>query len=765
MRHPRALLGASLAVSAVASSVLLTAPTVAAPGGDRHRDSAPQVLNHVGSFFLTDNQAPAEAALPTSAEIIAFTRDRKTLVYTDAFGSRLGFADTSDPSAPQGLGTLDLPGDPTSVAIIGRYALVSLVTSDDFDAPAGELLVIDLATRATVRTIPLAGQPDAIAVAPSGKYAAVVIENERDEDENGGLIPQAPAGLLQVLRIDGPVASWSLADVDLTGLADVAPEDPEPEYVDINRKDRAVVSLQENNHLAIVDLRTASVVRDFSAGTVDLADVDTTENEIGPQGSGLIELDGSLTERRREPDSVQWIDDDTFVTANEGDYEDADGVEGGTRSFTLFRADGRVEYEAGNSFEHRVVQAGHYPESRSENKGAEPEGLEVGSWKGRTYLFVGAERANVVGVYEIVKGRPVFRQLLPTGIGPEGLVFDRGVLAVSSEVDGLDEGFAARPFLTFFAAEKGRVPAYPMIASGTEAGLPLPWVAQSGLSGDPRRGNVLWSVSDSVLGQAFLYKIDASKHPARIVKRIPVGGTDVADQALGDFDLEGVAARPEGGFWLASEGRTNAGSSRPNLLVRTDSEGTVLESVPLPDALVAGATSSGFEGVAVTGSAKKGTETVYAVIQREWADDAPGFVKVGKYLPATGEWTFAAYPLDARESPAGGWVGLSEVTALPNGHLLILERDNQLGQEARIKRLYSVDPSSVEFAPIGQALPLLGKSLARDILDDLDEASISVPDKVEGVGLTRSGRLYVVTDNDGVDENYGETVFLRVPRR
>jgi hypothetical protein len=39
-------------------------------------------------------------------------------------------------------------------------------------------------------------------------------------------------------------------------------------------------------------------------------------------------------------------------------------------------------------------------------------------------------------------------------------------------------------------------------------------------------------------------------------------------------------------------------------------------------------------------------------------------------------------------------------------------------------------------------------------------ASISVPDKLEGVGVTKDGRLYLATDNDGVDENYGETLFL-----
>ncbi len=752
---------------------------LSAPGGARPFDSGgvgsqPRFLDHTGTFFVQENLRAGEDARATSAEIVAFGQHGRTVLYTDGLATRLGFVDSHDIADPAPAGALDLPGDPTSVAVVGGYGLVAVVTSEDpdgdgplneYDAPSGDLLVVDLGTRDVVRTIELAGQPDSVAVAPSGRYAAIVIENERDEEDNEGLLPQPPAGLLQILDLRGGHAGWTLRDVALTGLADVAADDPEPEYVDINMADKAVVSLQENNHLAVVDLRRGEVVRDFPAGTVDVEDVDTTEEEIGPQGNGVISLDGSLSDRRREPDAVQWVDQDTFATANEGDYTDAHGVEGGSRSFTLFNSSGRIEFEAGSSLEHQIVRAGHYPESRSENKGSEPEGLEVGHYRGRTYLFVAAERANVVGVYEMVQGRPKFRQLLPTGIGPEGLAFRNGVLAVSSEVDGLDEGYLARPLITFFDIRGAARPTYPYLVSREDrSGLPIPWVAQSGLSGDPRRADTMWSVSDSVLGQAYLYQIDVSQHPNRIVRRIAVGGTDVADQHYGDYDLEGVAARREGGFWLASEGRVDEGSSRPNLLVRTNRAGNVLGSVELPPDLTAGATSSGFEGVAVTGNQARGNEVVYVAVQREWTDDPTGRTKIGRYEVATGVWTFASYPLDAVESPDGGWVGLSELTLLRGGRLAVVERDNQLGLAARIKRVYAIDPSSVDFVEHGSTLPVLHKTLLRDILPDLDAASISLPDKVEGLGVTRNGRVYVVTDNDGVDENYGETVFIRLPR-
>ena len=95
---------------------------------------------------------------------------------------------------------------------------------------------------------------------------------------------------------------------------------------------------------------------------------------------------------------------------------------------------------------------------------------------------------------------------------------------------------------------------------------------------------------------------------------------------------------------------------------------------------------------------------------------------------------------------------------------MVVERDNQIALDARIKRLYAIDPSQVELAAYGGELPVLEKKLVRDVLDDLASHSISVPDKLEGVGLTKNGRLYLATDNDGVDENYGETLFFALPK-
>ena len=129
------------------------------------------------------------------------------------------------------------------------------------------------------------------------------------------------------------------------------PEDPEPEYVSINSKNIAVVALQENNALVLIDLATKTVTKSFSAGQVTLTNVDVDEE-------GVIKQDATLT-KLREPDGVAWADNYHFITANEGDWE------GGSRGFTVFHKDGTVVFDSGSELEHIAAAVGHYPEERS----------------------------------------------------------------------------------------------------------------------------------------------------------------------------------------------------------------------------------------------------------------------------------------------------------------------------------------------------------------------------------------------------------------
>src|SRR5699024_11084699 len=113
-------------------------------------------------------------------------------------------------------------------------------------------VVLSLKTHEVRARHSLDGQPDSIAISPDGRYALIAIENERNEDDNDGQLPQLPAGYAVIVDLQGAPQQWPLRRVELTGIADRFGDDPEPEFVDINANNIAAVTLQENNHVVLI---------------------------------------------------------------------------------------------------------------------------------------------------------------------------------------------------------------------------------------------------------------------------------------------------------------------------------------------------------------------------------------------------------------------------------------------------------------------------------------------------------------------------------
>lgn len=372
------------------------------------------------------------------AEIVATTPDGKWLVYTDSESQEVGIVDIRNPAHPVEAGILPVAGVPTSVAITPNGRWVLAVVHGDPDHVA----IFDARNLRAAPVIKrLAGQPDSIAISPDGRYAAIAIENERDEEVNEGAMPQAPRGFLTIIDLVGQPEHWRLRNVSVSGLADRFPRDPEPEFVDINEDNQAVVTLQENNHIVIVDLRRGDVIRHFSAGTVTHA--------ADLENDGQIAFDDLLVNSRREPDAIGWTPEGNLVTANEGDYDlDVDFV--GGRGFTIFSTRGDVLFDSGAELEIELANAGLYDDTRSGGKGSETEGIEIAEYGHHTFLFVGMERAapGAVGVYRLNGNRekPKFIQILETGNRPEGLLAipQRGLFVTANEGDGTISIFGAR---------------------------------------------------------------------------------------------------------------------------------------------------------------------------------------------------------------------------------------------------------------------------------------------------------------------------------
>ncbi|MEO1732646.1 MAG: esterase-like activity of phytase family protein [Pseudomonadota bacterium] len=693
-------------------------------------------FNRIASFPVVMNMADGEdITRESSPEIIDATADGMTLVYTDSPLETLGLVDITDPANPKPKGNIALPGEPTSVAVIGTTAFVGVNTSESYTDPSGQMLAIDTNSGDVIATCDLAGQPDSVAKAPDGSFVSVAIENERDEDLNDGVIPQLPAGSLQMISVvDGTLDCSSTATADLTGLADVAPTDPEPEYVAINGLGETVVTLQENNHMVVV-ARDGSIVSHFSAGSVDLEGIDATDER------GALIFTESQDGRLREPDAVTWIDDIHFATANEGDYE------GGSRGWTIFHKDGSVVYESGTSFEHAIVQVGHYPDKRSDSKGVEPESVTAATFGGTPMLFVGAERSSIVGVYDITDPvNPVLAQLLPSGVGPEGYVTipQRNLLVSANEWDGIEDGGPRAHVMIF---EYQDAPAtYPHLTSAGADEL-IGWGAISGMVADDN--GLIYAVNDSFYGyQPSIFVIDPGETPARITDVIRVTRAGRPAQKI---DMEGITLDGDGGFWVASEGRTDR--VIPHALYRVDADGNIEEEIGLPAELMAVERRFGFEGVTKVG------DTLWMAVQREWKDDPKNHVKLVAYNTNSKEWGAVHYP---KAEPDTGWVGLSEIVA-HGDHVYIVERDNQHDFRAVTKKVYRIPLAEMVPAPLGGELPIVSKELVRDLLPDLTSTGGYVLDKVEGLAILPStGEAFVSTDNDGVDDASGETMFFSI---
>lgn len=721
----------------------------------------------------------------TVAEIVTASEDGRLLAYSDSENGAVGFVDITDPASPKARGFVRVGGEPTSVSVAGNYVLASVNTSADFANPSGSLEVIDLTTRQVVASIDLGGQPDSIDVSPDRRYAAVAIENERDDDLGDGAPPQAPGGFVVIVDLEGPPASWTTRRVELMGVPTLFPSDPEPEYVDINEANIAAVSLQENNHIVLIDLPSGTVVGDFSAGVVTLNQIDDSEND-------LIEPTATLTHVLREPDGLAWTSRHTLATADEGD------LDGGSRTFTLFGSDGKVIFHPGHRQEHMMMRLGHYPEHRSENSGHEPENVAFGAYGPKDFLFVASERSSVVLVYELIDDGPQLVQVLPTGFQPEGLLAlpSRDLFVAASEAD--DRGDSRSSLTLYRRHEAGSN--YPKIVSDLRAdGTPIPWAALSALATVPGHDGVAYTVHDDLFRQNRIYRLDISSTPAVITGEIVLRDTtgvlagaltqlkrslpkarqfDPSDLVNADgtvhVDSEGLAVRRGGGFWVASEGSGHLRDGvsdpdkrpfgSPNMILGVESGGDIVEVILPPADVTAQQRRSGFEGVATSSDGR----FLYVAFQRPWKSigDPSDRARIGRYDTFDGSWGFAYYPLDEPTSDNGGWVGLSEITRVGPGIFAVIERDNQGGPDATIKRIYSFSVDGVSFLPHrkGAHFPVLTKTLVSDLMTSgaFTPLAGAVLEKWEGMAVLSDGTVLLVNDNDGAAGSNGETQLLRL---
>ena len=165
-------------------------------------------------------------------------------------------------------------------------------------------------------------------------------------------------------------------------------------------------------------------------------------------------------------------------TDGDGDFDQIHAY--GSRSFSIWRPDGTQVFDSGDDFEQFTAMmfpdnfnAGNDDnnlDSRSDNKGPEPEGVVIGEAYGMTLAFIGLERIGGIMMYDVTDpNAPVMLDYINTrdfnvepslanlsqvgDLGPEGLAFvsaadsPTGVplLIVGNEVSGTTSVYSIIP--------------------------------------------------------------------------------------------------------------------------------------------------------------------------------------------------------------------------------------------------------------------------------------------------------------------------------
>jgi DNA-binding beta-propeller fold protein YncE len=239
-------------------------------------------------------------------------------------------------------------------------------------------------------------------------------------------------------------------------------QDLEPEYIAVSSDSRtAYVTLQENNAIAVLDIATKRFTRLMGLGFkdhsrpgagIDASDRDDrinianwpvfgmyqpdaiavfesggqryliTANEGDGRGwtgfneeerVGALNLDPSVfpnAAQLQRPENIGRL----TVTKATGD-SDGDGdfdflYALGGRSFSIWKDDGTLVFDSGDALERLIAE--RFPtnfnsdavggfDTRSDNKGPEPEGLTTAEIDGRRYAFIALERMNGIVIYDI----------------------------------------------------------------------------------------------------------------------------------------------------------------------------------------------------------------------------------------------------------------------------------------------------------------------------------------------------------------------------
>lgn len=373
----------------------------------------------------------------------------------------------------------------TSVYADARgFGVASIVPTATTSSDFGRIAFFDLSSGSILKTLDVGYHPDSVSMTPDGTKLLVANEGEYVAAVESTFARPGSVSVVNLSSITNAAGLSALTSsnvntydfsagnlgsgVSLQGVRDntLATNNAttsagfaniEAEYI-APTNDKAYVTLQENNAIAVLDLASGKYEAIHKLGTITQT-VDASDKD-GASNGKLIAIDDTLKGLPMPDTMVLFTKNGTalLATANEGDGrgddgdfatgssltanmtaavaatatntgigalkllkdqgQDADGKIAdptmlGTRSFSLWNATtGERVFDSGSAIEQFV--ASNDPtvfntndgvaskwDTRSDDKGPEPEALAFGRIDGKDYIFVGAERQNGIFQFDI----------------------------------------------------------------------------------------------------------------------------------------------------------------------------------------------------------------------------------------------------------------------------------------------------------------------------------------------------------------------------